>query len=116
MFDLVHSTQEEGWRPEGAAIATHTNFFSSQREHEGMISPGERIVDTTRARRSDAEDLTAGIRNEEGHQIESGHSTPLIDDLEIEFFEDRSVSGQHHPTAPRTDVCTDHYRQLHTRL
>ena len=39
----------------------------------------------------DAEDLIGGIRNEEGHQIESGHSTPLIDDLEIEFFEDEGM-------------------------
>ena len=49
------------------------------------------MEDASRARRSDAEDLTAGIRNEEGHQIESGHSTPLIDDLEIgTIFEDEA--------------------------
>jgi hypothetical protein len=57
MFALVHSRQEEGWRPDGAAIATHNNFFSAQREQVGMISLSERINAQTRARRSDAKDL-----------------------------------------------------------
>jgi hypothetical protein len=53
-----------------------------------MILPSERITATVRAQRSDAKDLIGGIRNNKGHQIESGHSTPLINDLETEFFED----------------------------
>ena len=63
MFDLVHSAQEEGWRPDGATIATHTNPFDAQREQVGMISPSERITATTRARRSEAEDLMGGVRD-----------------------------------------------------
>jgi transposase InsO family protein len=89
VFALVHSEQEEGWRPDGAAIATHTNPFFAQREQGLIISPSREIDVARRARRSDAEDLIGGIRNEEGHQVESGHSTPLIDDLEMEeLFED----------------------------
>jgi hypothetical protein len=90
MFDLVHSAQEEGWRPEGATIATHTNPFDTQREQVGMISPSERITATTRARRSDAEDLTGGIRNT-GHQNDSESSTPLITELRVDWtFEDEA--------------------------
>jgi hypothetical protein len=90
MFDLVHSAQEEGWRPEGATIATHTNPFDTQREQVGMISPSERITATTRARRSDAEDLTGGIRNT-GHQNDSESSTPLIAELRVDWtFEDEA--------------------------
>ena len=46
MFDLVHLTQEEGWRPKGATIIMQTNFFSLQREQEGIISPSEKITAT----------------------------------------------------------------------
>jgi hypothetical protein len=91
VFDLVHSEQEEGWRPEGSAIATHTNPFFAQREQGLIISPSRAMEDARRARRSDAVDLTAGIRNEGGHQIDSGQRTPLIDDLEIgTIFEDEA--------------------------
>ena len=89
MFARVHSAQEEGWRPDGAAIATHTNFFSAQREQEGMITPRDSMVVTSRLRRSDEEYLIGGIRNDEGHQIENRNATPLIDDLEMrDIFED----------------------------
>ena len=37
-----------------------------------------------------AKDLIGGIRNKEGHQVKTGHSTPLINDLEIkELFKDK---------------------------
>ena len=54
-----------------------------------MITLSNRINATVRARRSDAEDLIGGIRIKEGHQIKIEHSTPLIDDLEIDnLFKD----------------------------
>ena len=94
MFDLVHSAHEEGCRPEGAAIATHTNPFSARREQEGMISPSKRITATSleqRALRSDAEDLVGGGIRDTGHQIDSGSSTPLIEDLEKgQIFKDKA--------------------------
>ena len=34
--------------------------------------------------RSDAKNLTGGIKNKEGHQIKTGYSIPLINNLEIE--------------------------------
>ena len=44
--------------------------------------------------RLDAEDLIEGIRNKESHQIETGHSTPLIDNLEIEeLFKNEDKEG-----------------------
>ena len=55
-----------------------------------MILPRERITATTRARRLDTKDLIGGIRNKKGHRIVSEHSTPLIDDLETEFFKDKN--------------------------
>ena len=88
---LVHSEQEEGWRPEGAVIATQTNPFFAQREQGLIISPSREIDAASSARRTDAKDLIGGIRNKEGHQIDTGHSTPLIDDLEIKFFEDEEM-------------------------
>ena len=67
MFNLVHLKQEEGWRPNRAIIVTQINFFSAQREHEGIISPSKRIIDITQARRLDAKDLIRGIRNKKGY-------------------------------------------------
>ena len=58
-----------------------------QQEQEGMISLNKRITATVRARRSDAKDLIGGIRND------TGHSTPLINNLEIKFFEDK-IEGE----------------------
>ena len=55
-----------------------------------MILPRERITATTQARRLDTKDLIGGIRNKKGHRIVSEHSTPLIDDLETEFFKDKN--------------------------
>jgi transposase InsO family protein len=87
MFARVHSAQEEGWRPVGATMATHTNFFSAQREQEGMTSPNDRIAAITRARLTEAAE--GGIIRNEDHQIESGNTTPLVDDLEMQdVFED----------------------------
>ena len=83
MFNLVHSAQEEGWQPKGAIITIHTNPFNTQQEQVGMISLSKRITATTQARRSDAEDLTGGIRNT-GHQNNSENSTPLIADLRVD--------------------------------
>ena len=56
-----------------------------------MTTPSDRINATVWARRSDAEDLIGGIRIKESHQIETEHSTPLIDDLEIDdLFKDKN--------------------------
>ena len=43
IFNFVHSEQEEGWRLEGAAIVMQTSPFSAQQEHEGIITPSDRI-------------------------------------------------------------------------
>jgi hypothetical protein len=40
--------------------------------------------------RLDTKNLIKGIRNNKGHQIKSGHSTPLINNLETEFFKDKN--------------------------
>ena len=55
-----------------------------------MISPSERIIATTQARRSDAEDLTGGIRNT-GHQNNLESSIPLIVELRVDWtFKDEA--------------------------
>jgi len=52
MFDFIHSEQEEGWQPKGAAIATQSNPSFAQREHKGDITlPSDSIAATVRARR-----------------------------------------------------------------
>ena len=61
----------------------------AQQEQKGMISLSKRIIDTTWVQRLDTKDLIKGIRNKEGHQIKSGHSTPLINNLETKFFKDK---------------------------
>jgi len=48
MFKEVHSKQEEGWRPDGAAIATQTNPFSAQQEYDSITSLNDRITAITR--------------------------------------------------------------------
>ena len=40
--------------------------------------------------RLNAKDLIRGIRNNKSHQIKSGHSTPLINNLETKFFKDKN--------------------------
>ena len=82
MFARVHSAQEDGCRPKGAAIAIHDNFLSTQREQEGMTALKKIMVDIRRARRSEAENLIRGIRDI-GYQINLGSSIPLIKDLRI---------------------------------
>ena len=67
MFNLVHLIQEEGWRLKKTVIVIQTNFFSLQREQEGIISPNKRITAIVQARRSDAIDLIKSIRNNEGY-------------------------------------------------
>ena len=44
MFNFIHLKQEEGWRLDRDAIITHTNFFSVQREHIGIITPSDSIT------------------------------------------------------------------------
>ena len=60
-----------------------------QQEQEGIISPSKRIVAIIQVQRSDAKDLIRGIRNKEGHQINTEYSTPLINDLETKFFKNK---------------------------
>ena len=67
MFAYVHSAQEEGWRLDRAAIATHTSFFSAQREQDGITSLSNSMVVTSRLQRLDSEDLIGGIRNNKGY-------------------------------------------------
>jgi len=61
MFVQVHSAQEEGWWPVGKTIVTHTNFFSAQQEHNGIISPNNQIVAIMCAHLTDTDE--GGIRN-----------------------------------------------------
>ena len=65
MFAFKHSAQEEGWQPEGAAIATQTSPLSTQQEQEGITSPTERMRATSTAQCEDTEDLMTGIRNKD---------------------------------------------------
>ena len=78
----MYLAQEEGWRPNRAVIATHTNPFNTQREQVGITSPSKRITATTQTRRLDAKDLIGGIRDI-GYQINLKSSIPLIKDLKI---------------------------------
>ena len=55
-----------------------------------MISLSKIITITAWARRSDTKDLIKGIRNNKSYQIKSGYSTPLINNLETEFFKDKN--------------------------
>jgi len=90
MFACIHSTQEDSWQPVRATIATHTNAFSTQQEHNSITSPNKRITVTSLLQQSKAEDLIGGIIKEEDHQIESGNTIPLIDDLEMQdVFKDK---------------------------
>ena len=61
MFACVHSVQKEDWWPVGKTIATHTNFFSIQQEHNGIVLPNNQIVATTYAHLTDADE--EGIKN-----------------------------------------------------
>jgi len=90
MFTYIHSTQEEGWQPAETAIATYTNFFSSQQEHNSITSPNKRMTVTSLLQQSKAEDLIKDIIKEEDHQIKSGNTTPLINNLEMQnVFKDK---------------------------
>ena len=81
MFDFVHLEQEEGWRQDGLASATHFNPSRSQQEHgDGMISPSntmgamvwartlkershsERTQRTSRSKGKDSHWSQAGVR------------------------------------------------------
>ena len=59
-----------------------------------MILPNKRITAISLkwyAERLNAKDLIGGIKNKKGHQIKIGHSTPLINNLEIEeLFKDKN--------------------------
>jgi hypothetical protein len=89
-LDLVHSEQEEGWRPEGATMATQTSPFSEQREQGPIMIPTDRINATVRARRCACEEEEAlGIMSNDVNQIDQADITPLVDDLEmLRIFED----------------------------
>ena len=90
MFACIHLTHKEGWQSIGATIVTHTNFFSTQQEHKGITLLSKRITITSLLHQSEAEDLIGGIIREEDHQIESGNTTPLINDLEMQnVFKDK---------------------------
>ena len=90
MFACVYSTQEDSWQPVGTAIATHTNAFSTQQEQKGMTSPNKRMTVTSLLQQSETEDLMGGIIREEDHQIESGNTTPLINNLKMQdVFKDK---------------------------
>ena len=55
-----------------------------------MVTLSDRITATSLKWQTDTEDLIGGIRNKEGHQIKIGHSTPLINNLEIKkLFKDK---------------------------
>jgi len=49
IFKEVHSKQKEGWRLEGAAIATQTNPLLTQQEQGPITMPYDSINATTRA-------------------------------------------------------------------
>ena len=61
MFACVHLVQEEGWQPVGETITTHTSFFSTQQEHNGIVLPNNQIVAITYAHFIDTDE--GGIRN-----------------------------------------------------
>ena len=89
MFTCIYSTQKKGWRPVRKTIATHTNSFSKQQEHKGMISLSDRIIITSLLHQLNAIDLTGGIIKKED-QIKTSNSIPLIEDLEISnIFKDK---------------------------
>ena len=46
IFDLVYLEQEEGWRLKRTTITIYTNFFSTQQEYIGIISPSKKIIAT----------------------------------------------------------------------
>ena len=55
-----------------------------------MTLPSKRITVTSLLCQSEAEDLMGGIVRNEDKQIESGNTTPLIDDLEMQdVFKDK---------------------------
>ena len=92
MFAEVHLEQEEGWRPEGAAIATQTSSFSTQREQGPIITPCDNIDATIRARRcACGNDRCGGIISHlaQTNANEEDSTAPLIDNLEmIGIFKD----------------------------
>ena len=65
MFTYIHLTQKEDWHLVRETIITHTNSFSKQQEHKGMISPNKRITVTSLLHQLNAEDLTRDMIREE---------------------------------------------------
>jgi len=84
MFTCIHLTQEEGWQPVGVAIAIYTNFFSLQQEHNSITSFNKKMIVTSLLQWSETEDLIEDIIRKKDHQIKSGNTTPLINDLEMQ--------------------------------
>ena len=64
MFTYIHSTQKESWHPVREVIATHTNSFSEQQAHKGMILFSNRMTVTSLLHQLNAENLTGGIIKE----------------------------------------------------
>ena len=90
MFTQVHLIQEDSWHPVRETIITHTNTFLTQQEQDGIILLKERMVVTSWLQQLEAENLIRGIIRNKDHQNESGNTTPLINNLEMqEVFKDK---------------------------
>ena len=88
MFTCVHLAQEKGWQLIGKTITTHTSFFSTQQEHNGIVLPNNQIVATTYAHFTDTN--KGGIRNQKENKIEIKTGTSLIKDLKMSnIFKDK---------------------------
>jgi len=59
---LVHLKQEEGWKPDRAAIVIQINPFFAQQEHNSITSLSDNTSATMQAQQTvDKIDLTGGI-------------------------------------------------------
>ena len=91
IFTHIHLMQEDGWHLVKKVITIHINAFSTQQEQDSIISLKKRMVVISQLQQSETEDLIGGIIRNEDHQIESGNTTPLIDNLEMqEVFKDKN--------------------------
>ena len=107
MFACIHLTQKKGWQPVKEIIATHTNFFSSQQKHKGMISLSKKMTVTSLLHQLDADDLTKNIIREED-QIKISNNIPLIKDLEISnIFKNKDNCYRPHKWTSRLIVTRD---------
>jgi len=89
IFTHIHFMQKEGWQLVKKLIITHTNFFSSQQEQKGIISPNNRITVTSLLYQLNAKNLTKSIIKEKD-QMKIKNSTFLIKNLKIQnIFKDK---------------------------